>query len=154
MRGAALGICCVTFAVLVAGAKAAIVLTEHTDVDGTRYVYRVTEDVIRETPSWDGISQDPPLSISDAVRSALVFVKQNHADCGILSLEHISLGRVYDSQITNHWYYCISIVGRKAEDRYWRKSFTVVLLMNGKVVSPVMFRAQGESDEESARGQQ
>lgn len=111
-------------------------ITEHHDVDGTRTFWFTTKAALSKCPEWD-MSQDPPLSIPSAIQKAKSWISLKYKSFNADDVSHLSIGKIWEEDVKNRWYYTIGIQGKANVDGISaHKHFSVIILMSGEVVEP------------------
>lgn len=111
-------------------------ITEHRDEKGKSTFYSTTSEVLTRSPSWDATG-NPPLSLGDAITKAKDWMKTKYPSFKAQEVENISLGKIWDQEIKNRWYYTIALQARATIDGVdTDKYFSVILLLDGSIVEP------------------
>ena len=111
-------------------------LTEHQDAEGKRTYYMAPREAVQNSPTWDARS-DPPMSVSQAISSAIAWLQAKHASFTFDGVNYVTLSKIWENDFPNRWYYSLMATGRATIDgTEVCKSFNVILLMEGTVVEP------------------
>jgi hypothetical protein len=118
------------------------VLTWSRDAEGTvTTTFAASKAVIDATPTWDGLTVDPPLSISKAARIAQEWLTKKNPDYADFRPVGISLRRLWTRPGQQwRWFYVFAFspqtVSTEAREAALQPSFQVVMLMDGSIVEP------------------
>ena len=111
-------------------------ITEHRDEKGKNTYYSTSPELLSRSPSWD-LTGNPPLSIEAAVTKAKEWIRTRYPSFIPEEVVNISLGRIYEPEIGNRWYYTVSLQARTTTDGVdTEKFFSVIVLLDGSVVEP------------------
>ena len=109
-----------------------------TMVDGKFYDYRISEDNLSKTPSWNPVDEPAPLAPHKAVSVAREYLK-SHSDISDYGLNQISIVRVVSKKHKNKWYYTLMISKRGDIPG----GTNVFVMMDGSVIEPVQVQDLG-----------
>lgn len=133
---------CLTFFSLALGcamvvkADARVMITEHRDVNGKSTYWHITQERLAQTPEWKP-DVSLPLPVEKAAGKATEWLKKRTTKFTEWDIVSISLGKIWDSEIKNKWYYSVSVNGTVQVDGIKANSFfSVIVLMDGTVVEP------------------
>ena len=111
-------------------------ITEHRDEKGKSTFYSTTTEVLSRSPSWDSTG-NPPLSLGDATIKARNWIKTKYPSFKTEDVENISLGKIWNQEIKNRWYYTISLRARATVDGIETENFfSVIVLLDGNIIDP------------------
>jgi hypothetical protein len=116
------------------------VIMSGTKSDGEVVSIVLNGDRIKQTPAWDLMSADPPLSISKSVVLALDWVKKIYPESGAVQIESITIRNYGCKDDFDKWYYLISFTKLVDGRRIHEVGNWVVLLMDGSIVAPTITR--------------
>lgn len=107
-------------------------------ITGRHVVCSVSKMRIMNTPSWTGI-HEPPLSVSNAVTTAVVWLQRMYGSEAVGQVEGCELERVLEEGVLDRWFYRIDIASSPPSARGltpWHGE--VIVLMDGQVVNPML----------------
>lgn len=112
-------------------------------VDGKKYNFKVTKELLEKTPSWKENDENPPLSVKKAISAATEqlskFIKIENWDFQKATLEK--------TNVTGKWLYLIEFSEDQMKANPPKKSgiyeyiggvktFRIVVLMDGSTIEP------------------
>ena len=103
----------------------------HSTWDNKRYDFYVTEEQLKQTPTWAANEEAPPL----APRSALASARKS-LETLIEGSDHWQVTRISLTPMWQSWVYLIEFAKPTNESHGPRPHFAVVVLMNGEAVQP------------------
>ncbi len=111
-------------------------ITEHLDANGKSTCWYITQERLAQIPEWRP-DVSLPLPVEKAVGKATEWIKNRNKKFTEWDIVSISLGKIWDSEIKNKWYYSISVNGTVDVDGIKANSFfSVIVLMDGTIVEP------------------
>jgi hypothetical protein len=118
--------------------SAPVQIMEIADPSGQHHVYSISESSLVGLPEWRPEKDPPPLSIAKAATFAREWARKEHPKFDDLQLRNIQLQEIQcSSPVRNRWFYMLSfdpvVEGRTS----WSRDVTVVVLMDGAIVTPV-----------------
>ena len=117
-------------------AEGRVRITEHVDADGKSTFWYITPERLAKLPAWK-TDAPLPLPIEKAIAQATAWIKLRHAKFTEWEIVTVSLGKIWDSDTKNRWYYSVSVNGTANVDGVRASSFfSVIVLMDGSVVEP------------------
>lgn len=126
----------VAFGIPIVGHAADMEVRRQTLPNCDELVYRLSEITLARVPTWEPASEDPPLSIRQAVRVARTEIKR--ADPSKVLIVGIDLGCARVAG-TLRWYYFITAFDKtEAAGDVPPKTHDVLVLMNREVIRPVL----------------
>ena len=134
LRLAIFGLAVGLAAVAVAGERVRI--TEHRDANGKSTYWFITQEELTNIPEWK-VDGPLPLPVEKAVAKATEWIKKRNAKFTEWDIASITLGKIWDSDVKNRWYYSVSVNGTVDVDGIKANSFfSIIILMNGTIVEP------------------
>jgi TonB family protein len=109
-----------------------VTILRRTNADGTNVVWDVTRDRFDRQPAWRPDAGTPPLSLSDAMRTANEWIQKNHARSNPGLLQSASLLKFGGMS----WYYRIEYAMVPVTADNASERVTVIVLLDGSVVEP------------------
>lgn len=120
----------------VAAADERVRITEHRDASGKSTYWFITQEGLTNIPEWK-VDGPLPLPVEKAVAKATEWIKKRNAKFTEWDIVSISLGKIWDSDIKNRWYYSVSVNGTVDVDGIKANSFfSIIILMDGTIVEP------------------
>jgi len=121
--------------------------------DGGTWLYPVTRKVAQAQPVWDGVTGEPPLTVSAAVKVAATWLAKNHPDRTRFVPSRISLELMPMTHYENRyrWYYLIWFsahatdpfgAAKTGPTKGLPQNLYVHVLLDGTVVEPVLKKDQ------------
>ena len=111
-------------------------ITEHRDANGKSTYWYITQERLAQIPDWKP-DVSLPLPIEKAVGKATEWIKNRSTKFTERDIVTISLGKIWDSEMKDKWYYTISVNGTVNVDGIKANSFfSVIVLMDGTIVEP------------------
>lgn len=127
-------------------AKNSVLLQLNTKDDGSKKVYTVysaTRKQIEQCPEWAGES-DPPMPLVRAIQISREYLKKKYPKHDSFSLTSIGVNLInsdVDDNLNNRWYYMIDLQAKVVvKDGWANESFLIVLLMNGTILDPEVYK--------------
>jgi hypothetical protein len=118
--------------------SAPIQIMEVGDPSGPRDVYAISESTLVGIPEWQPEKDPPPLSIAKAVSLAREWAKKEHAKFDDLQLRNIQVQEIQcSSPVRNRWFYMLGLDPVVEGRTSWSGGVTVIVLMDGSIVTPV-----------------
>lgn len=101
--------------------------------DGREYKYELATDDVKDTPSWNSSSGEPPLSLPNALTVARNNLKRFIKNTDGWNVKSINLSEVD----TQKWIYIVSFSCYKRECiEKTNYSFDIIVKMDGSIVEP------------------
>ncbi len=120
----------------VANAGGRVRITEHIDADNKSTYWFITQEALTNIPEWK-VDGPLPLPVEKAVAKAMEWIKKRNAKFTEWAVASISLGKIWDSDLKNRWYYSVSVNGTVDVDGIKANSYlSVIILMDGTIVEP------------------
>jgi hypothetical protein len=111
-------------------------ITEHRDANGKSTYWFIKQERLSKIPEWK-VDGPLPLPVEKAVAKATEWIKKRNAKFTEWDIVSISLGKIWDSDTKNRWYYSVSVNGTVVVDGIKANSFfSVIILMDGTIVEP------------------
>jgi hypothetical protein len=113
-----------------------VMITEHRDANGKSTYWHITRERLAQIPEWKP-DVSLPLPIEKAAEKATGWIKSRNTKFTELDIVSISLGKIWDSEMKNKWYYSVSVNGAVNVDGIRANAFfSVIVLMDGTIVEP------------------
>ena len=105
---------------------------------GRSYETCISKDQLENTPKWVDGAPDPPLSARSAKEIATVQLNKQFKEANAWRVDEIALTLINDDR----WVYIISFSQPRPEsvNESLASPFKIVVLMNGTVVKPTLFK--------------
>ena len=103
--------------------------------DGTELGLFLSKE-IAATPSWVPQGDEPPLSIGNALTTALAWGKQTYARFDSVEIEPVPLQRYGCSELHDKWYYVVNFWPYIDGAAIYSSAHFAAVLMNGQVIAP------------------